>query len=95
VGGFDAVEQAHGAFDRQQLCAGGRVVHQRIEQRGRHRPAVEIDARPLGRRFVKGRIDIVRPDFGGLDRDSAPLQRGEQGDCDGGLAGARARRGDD
>ena len=45
----------------------------RVQQRRRHRPAVEIDARGPGRGGMEGRIDVVRPGLGGADRDAAPL----------------------
>ena len=60
-----AVEQAHDAFDDENVRAGCGLRGQRVEQRARHRPAVEIDARRAGRRGMERRIDIVRPGLGG------------------------------
>ncbi len=91
----DAVEQAHDAFDDENLGALRGLANERVEQRRRHRPAVEIDARRAGRRRVEGGIDIVRPRLCRAHGDAAPPQRGEQAERHRGLARARARRRDD
>ena len=94
-GGGDAVEQAHGALDDEEVGMRGVPGHQRIDQRRRHGPAVEIEARPPGRRGMKARVDIVGADLGRLHHDAAPAERRQQRQRQRGLAGARARRGDD
>ena len=45
---------------------------ERVEQRRRHRPAVEIDARRAGRGGVERGIDVVRAGLGRPHRDAAP-----------------------
>ena len=55
----DAVEQAHGALDDEKIGIRSTLSHQRIDQRRRHGPTVEIEAWPPRRRLVEGRIDIV------------------------------------
>ena len=84
----DAVEQAHDAFDHQDLGVARRIGRERIEQRRRHRPAVEIDARRAGRGGMERGIDVVRACLGGPHRDAAPRQRRQQRKRDRGLAGA-------
>ena len=86
----DAVEQAHDAFDHQQVGAARGLGGERVEQRRRHGPAVEIEARRAGGGGVEGRVDIVRSGFCRPHRQAAPRQRGQQRKRDGGLAGAGA-----
>ena len=62
----DAVEQAHHALGDRRGRPACRCGHQIGERAGRHRPGVEVVARPAGRRGVEGRIDIVRPALEGL-----------------------------
>ena len=77
--GEDPVEKPHRALAEDEiawaavrrLAGGGR---ERAQQLRRHRPAVEIDARPAGRGGVKSGIDIVRPAFGGADAKAARLK---------------------
>ena len=83
-----AVEQPHDAFDHQDLGVARRIGRERIEQRRRHRPAVEIDARRAGRGGMERGIDVVRACLGGPHRDAAPRQRRQQRKRDRGLAGA-------
>ncbi len=90
-----AVEQAHDALDHQRVGAGGGVHGEAVEERRRHRPAVEIDARRAGHRGMKRRIDVIRPGLGRAHGDAAALERGEQRQRHRGLAGAGLRRGDD
>ena len=82
----DAVEQAHGALDDEEVGMRGVLGHQRIDQRRRHGPAVEIEARPPGGRGMKARVDIVGPDLGRLHHDAAPAERRQQRQRQRGLA---------
>ena len=82
----DAVEQAHGALDDEKVGMRGVLGHQRIDQRRRHGPAVEIEAWPPGRRGMKARVDIVGPDLGRLHHDAAPAERRQQRQRQRGLA---------
>ena len=43
---------------------------------GRHRPAVEVEARRAGRGGVEGRVDVVRPGLGG--RTATPRRAGRR-----------------
>ncbi len=90
-----AVEQAHHAFDDQQLRIMRGLPHQMRQRRRPHRPAIEIEARPPGRARMELRIDIVRPHLARRHRDAAPLQQREQRQRDRGLATAGRRGGDD
>ena len=56
-----AVEQAHHAFDDQQLRIMRCLPHQMRQRRRPHRPAIEIEARPPGGARMELRIDVVRP----------------------------------
>ncbi len=58
-----AVEQAHHAFDDENLGAVRGLRRQGIEQRARHRPAIEIDARRAGGGGMKRRVDVIRSGF--------------------------------
>ena len=90
-----AVEQTHDAFDDQDVRA-IRLTHgERVEQVCRHRPGIEIDARPAGDRGMKGRIDVVGSGFRRAHRDAAADERCQNGQRYGGLAGAGMRRGHD
>ena len=75
------------------LCVG--VGDQRVDQRRRHRPAVEIDALGAGRRGMERGIDVVRSGLRRAHRDALPPQRAEQAERDQRLARAGARRRDD
>ena len=44
---------------------------------------------------MEGGVDIVGPAFGGADAQPAAAERGEQSERDRGLAGTRARGGDE
>ena len=68
---------------------------QRVEQRRRHRPAVEIDAGQAGRGGVEAGVDVVRSRFRAACAHASPGQRAQYADRDRGLARARARRADD
>ncbi len=94
----DAIEQPHDAFDDQQRFIAGsrerlrRVGGERIQQCGRHRPAVEIDASPAGRRRMERCVDIIGTRLRGGNRDAASLQRGEEAKRHRGLARSGPRR---
>ena len=92
----DAVEQAHDAFDDEDVASGRRRAHQPVEQRGRHGPAVEIDACPPRRRphGTPGRYSRARP---WPPARASPRRRKAASSAERhrGLAGAGARRGDD
>ena len=70
----DAVEQAHDAFDDEKVAFDRGAAHKSVEQRGRHGPAVEIDALPPRRRRVEGRVDIIGPGLGRLHGEPAAAQ---------------------
>ncbi len=90
-----AVEQTHHAFDDEKIRIIGRLPRQGIEQRGRHGPAVEIDARCADHSRVKCRVDVIRTGLCRAQFEAAPHQRRQHGERDRGLAGAGAWRGDD
>src|SRR6516165_4071038 len=90
-----AVEQAHDAFDHENVCAVRGAGGQRIEQRLRHGPGIEIDDRVSASRGVKRRIDIVRTRFRRADFQATPLERCHKRERYRGFAGAGLRRGDD
>ncbi len=87
-----AVEQAHHPFDDGEMRGSPVAVREIEESRGRHRPAVEIEARPPRRSFMERGIEIVRPALEGLHGASAARKRADQAGSDGRLAGAGARR---
>jgi len=89
------VEQAKHAFDHEHLRIARRLCSKRVEKVGRHRPAVEIDARAAGRRGMEGGIDVIGARFRRADRNPSARQRGEQRERHRRLAGARTRCGDD
>ena len=86
--GGNAVEQAHGPLDDEKIGMRGVLCDQRIDQRWRHGPAVEIEAWPRGCRRVEARVDIVGPDLGRLHDDPAPPERRKQRQRHRGFAGA-------
>ena len=90
-----AVEQAHDALDHQHVGAGSGVRSEAVEERRRHRPAVEIEARRAGRGGMKRRIDVIRPGLGRAYHDAAARERGDERQRHRGLAGAGLRRRDD
>ncbi len=87
--------EAHDAFDDEHIRARGSFAQERIEQRRRHGPAVEIEARSAGRGFMEGGVDIVGAGLGALHGKPAPMKRRKQGQGHGGLAGTGTRGGDD
>jgi len=93
--GCDAVEQAHGGFDDEQLGVPGRVGGDVAEERRRHGPAIEVDAGMAGGGGVERGVDVVRPGFPRAHPHAAPPQRGQQRQRDGGLTRAGAGGGDD
>ncbi len=93
--GGGSVEQAHDAFDDQQVCAVDRLGGHGVEQCRRHGPGIQIDARSARGGGMKRRIDVIGPGLGGADHDAAPDERCQYGKRHGGLAGTRTRRRDD
>ena len=93
--GAGAVEQAHRRLDDQEIGSVRCLIGDAVEQRRAHGPAVEIEARRARGGFVEGRVDIVGAAFGGADAQSAAAERGKQSERDRGLAGTRARGGDE
>ena len=71
-GTVGAVEQPHDAFDQENIGAGCGLRRHGVEQRVRHRPGIEIDARRGGRRGMERRIDIVGSGLGRAHGDAAP-----------------------
>src|SRR5258707_13612359 len=65
------------------------------QQPRRHRPAVEIEARPARGDGMEGWVDIVRTTLEGLHGEAAPRQRAHQAQSDSRLARAGAHGGDD
>ena len=95
AGAGRAVEQSHHAFDDKNIRVARRLRGQGVEQRCRHRPGIEIDARRADGGGVESRIDIIRPGFGRAHGNAAPRERRQDSERDSGLAGAGMRRGDD
>ena len=58
-----AVEQAHDAFDHDDIGAVRRLRGERVEKFARHRPAIQIDARRTGDGGVERRIDVIGSRF--------------------------------
>jgi len=87
--GGGSVEQAHDAFDDEQVCTVDRSGGHGVEQCRRHGPGIQIDARSARGSGVKRRIDVIGPGLGGADHDAAPDERGQYGKRHGGLAGTR------
>ena len=81
-------------FDDQKIGRRRGIIRDHAELRGRHRPAVEIMARPSGRRFMEGRVDIIRARFRRPDGDPAPPRRRQQRQRQRGFSAARTRRAD-
>ena len=92
---LDAVEQAHGALDDEKIGARPAPLHQRIDQLGRHRPAVEIEALPSRGGLMESGVDIVGPHLRRLYRQPAAPERREDRQRHGRLAGRRAGGRDD
>ena len=89
------VEQPHDAFDHQELAIAHAFGDQRVDEGRRHRPSVEVESLCSGGGGVKRGVDIVGTGFRRLDRDALALERREQAERDGRLAGAGIRRCDD
>jgi len=87
-----AVEQAHGAFNDEDFRVTRGIGHQRIDQRRRHRPAVEIDAASAGCGGVERAIDVIGPGFRRAHRHAAAGEGFENAQGNDGLAGTRTRR---
>ena len=86
-----AVEQAHDALGDGDVGRCRVAGHQIGQRAGRHRPGVEVEARPAGGHGMEGRIDIVRPALEGLHGKAAAGERAHQAERHRGLAGARVR----
>src|SRR5262249_16006269 len=78
-----------------QIDAAAQAREEVGDRRGPHRPGVEIEAGPSGRRRVKGRIDVVGTDLEGVDADAGARERAQDGEGDDGLAPAGGGGGDD
>ncbi len=76
VGG--AVEEAHHAFDDQQIGADRVVVGQGAEPVRRHGPGVEVDRLGAGGAGQMGAVDVIGPGLGGGDGETAPAEGGEE-----------------
>jgi hypothetical protein len=87
-GSGNPVEQAHGAFEEDEIGIFSCVAGQRVEQSRRHRPAVEIDAGKACRGGVEAWVDIVGAGFGAAHLQAAPGERAQYTDGDAGLARA-------
>ena len=72
--GRDAVEQAHRALDDDEVGAVRAAAGEGGEQVGMHRPGIEIDAGPAGRRGMEAGVDIVRSRLGAAHHDAAPRE---------------------
>ena len=68
------LEQTHDAFDDEHVGAVSRLRGERVEERFRHRPAIEIDARRAGHRGMERRIDVIGPGFCRAHHDAAALR---------------------
>jgi len=90
-----AIEQAHDAFDDEDLGAGASMRGQGVEQQPWHRPGIEIDARGAGGRGVERRIDVIGAGLCRAHGDAAPRQRRQRRERHRRLAGAGVWRGDD
>src|SRR3954452_8032254 len=90
-----AVEQPHDAFDDQQLAMSGGLGEEPVEERGRHRPGIEIESTNAGGRGMKGRIDVIGAGLGGTHGDAPSFERSEKPERDRGLARSRAWSRDD
>jgi hypothetical protein len=90
-----AVEQPHDAFDDQQFAVSGSLGEQPVQERGRHRPGIEIESTNAGGCGMKCRIDVIGAGLGGAHSHAASFQRGEKPERDRGLARSRARSRDD
>ena len=83
-----AIEQPHDAFDHQQFAITCGFAHERVEQRGRHRPSVEVEALGSGGGSMKRRIDIVGARFRRPHCDAPSFERGKHAKRHGRFAGA-------
>src|SRR5262249_5516245 len=81
-----AIEQPHDAFDHQQLAIARGFAHERVEQRGRHRPSVEVEALGSGGGGMKRRIDIVGARFRRPHCDAPSFERGKHAERHGPFA---------
>ena len=90
-----AVEEPHRGFAQQQGAAGRRAGGEILDERGRHRPTIEIEARPPRGCRVKRRIDIIGTRFDADDIEPLSTKGAQQAERHGRLAAARARRRDD
>ena len=77
-----AVEQAHRAFDHQQIGVAAACPRSARRSGRRHRPAVEIEALGAGRGGMERRIDVVGTGLRRPHRDALPPQRAEQAERD-------------
>src|SRR6516165_7362732 len=83
-----AIEQPHDAYDHQQLAIARGFADERVEQRGRHRPRVEVEPLYPGGGGMKRRIDIVGARFRRPYRDASSFERRKDAERYRRLAGA-------
>ena len=95
IGDGNAVEETHGAFDKQKIRTVG-LLGQKVAQQIRlHRPAVQVEAGRTGCDRMKAGIDVIRSGLDAAHLDAAAGKGAQQSDGDAGLAGAGAGRADD
>ena len=90
-----SIEQAHDAFDHQDIGAIGGLRRQGVEKFSRHGPGIEIDARGTSDGGMERRIDVIGPRLRRAHDNAAPRKRRQQRKRHRRFAGAGMRRGDD
>ena len=89
-----AVVQAHHAFDQQHISLASRGVQARADVGLAGHPQVDVVHRRAAGKLVPERVQKVRPALEHPHAPAAPRQHARQRGCDGGLALAGGRSGD-
>lgn len=92
---IDAIEQAHGAFNQQQICILCRVIQKMGHQIRLHGPAIKIEAFQTGRRLMETRIDIIGPGFHSAHPDATSRKGAKQANGNAGFSGTGTGRAND